>query len=463
MPRYNYPIIVIGAGAAGLVVAIGASRAGKKVLLVERGTWGGDCTNFGCIPSKALISCAHVAHAVRTSDQHGIHISDATMSTAGAFEYTRDKVKHFVDEEGPDQLAEMGVETLTGAARFIDAHTLEVEGQRVTGANIVIATGSSAMVPPIPGLDTTPFLTNETIFDLQRVPDSLAIIGGGAIGCELSQAFQRLGSAVTLIEGMPHLLIREEPETQALMERHLQAEGVVIKVGEQVQRVEAGHIHLSNGQTVSADQILLAVGRKPNTDGLGLEQVGLEAKKGIPVDAYGRTKLKHIWAVGDCSGGAMFTHMAEAEARAVLTSLLIPGPFCKKLPKQAVPAVTFTDPEVARIGLTEAEARDRHRSLAVYTIPMSKVDRAIATGRTEGFIKVVTRKWSSQILGATIVGSGAGELLPEIGLAMKHRIPLRKLASLIHAYPIYGRGIRQAADLWLGQTVVGTVKGWMGR
>lgn len=482
MPRYDYPIIVIGAGAGGLVVAIGAAKAGKSVLLIEKGNYGGDCTNYGCVPSKALIASGHAAHTITNGHRYGLDYQPPQFKAAGAMERVRAIVKGIRDEEEPPVLAEMGVETLTGKASFVDTHTLSVnllEGgtKTVTGKDIVIATGSAPVVLPIPGLDTVPYLTNETVFELEALPDSMVVIGGGAIGCELAQAFARLGVRTTMLEFFEHIMGREEPEVAELMEQVLQAEGIGLYTGHKTNSVKIDGTTISleveakeSGATttLTCDALLVAGGRKPNCTGMNLEAVGIECtKRGIKTDLYGRTSQANVWAVGDVAGNALFTHTAENEGRAVLVNLLspLPWPKFKRDYKQAVPHVTYTDPEVAGVGLSEAQARELYgnHKIAVYQYNFDHLDRALTSGGTEGFIKVVTKKWSSQILGATIVGPRAGEMLPEIGLAMQHGIPLRKLASLIHAYPTYNLAIRKAADMWLSQTVLPSLKKLIGR
>lgn len=474
--KYDYPLIVVGAGAGGLVVAIGAAKAGKKVLLVDRGSWGGDCTNFGCIPSKALIASAHAAHTARNAEELGLDISLNHMDCTGALNRVRRIIRHFVDHESPSALKAINVDSLEGTASFVDRHTLKIvtknDNERfVSGKNIVLSTGSSPSVVPIEGLDSVEYHTNESIFQLETIPESLAIIGGGAIGAELAQAFQRLGSQVTLIEFFDHLLVREDVEVRDVIRERLEKEGVTLHLGCATEAVEKSGEGLrlrvkrkedDSNFEVTAKELLVATGRRPNIEQLNLEAAGIEySPAGIKVDAYGRCKAKNVWAVGDCTGGAMFTHMAEAEARAVLKSLLLPGPFKSRLPaEQAIPRVTYTDPEVASVGLSEAEALEKYRKdqLAIYLVPMTEVDRAIIAGATEGFIKVITFKWSSKILGATVVCPRGGEMLTEISTLMHCKKPLRKLATLIHPYPSYTQGIRKAADRWLTDTILPPLK-----
>lgn len=456
----RYSLIVIGAGAAGLVVAIGAAKAGKKVLLIEKGNYGGDCTNFGCIPSKSLIASAKAANTLKESKTFGMDFTIPFLNAKPSLERVRRIVEEVRSHEDPAALTKLGVDTLTGTAIFKSAHIIAVDGEEVFGKKIVIAAGSSPFIPPIQGLDKTPYLCNETIFDLQEVPMSLAVLGGGPIGCELAQAFQRVGSRVTLVHSHPRLLGREEESAQTLLAERLQKEGISLQLNAKVLEVsyqnEQFHIHLENGPPIVTRALLVATGRRPNVASMNLEAAGVQySEKGIPVDAYGRTNQKHIWAVGDITGAPFFTHWAESQARSVLASLLLP--FKKKIDKQAIPRVTFTDPEIASIGITEEQAK-KIGTIAVYHVPFTAVDRALTAGRTEGFVRIVTKKWSSRILGCTIVGPRAGEMLGELSLAMIAKIPLRKLARLIHPYPTYNQAIRKAAELWLTQTVLSIFK-----
>jgi pyruvate/2-oxoglutarate dehydrogenase complex dihydrolipoamide dehydrogenase (E3) component len=452
----KYPLIVIGAGAGGLVIAFGAAKAGRKVLLIEKGHYGGDCTNFGCIPSKSLIASAHAAHAVKEGKELGVELSQP-FKAFQSLERTRQIVEEVRSHEDPPALAQAGVETITGIAKFKNPHVIEVNGEEIFGKQIVIAAGSSPFIPSIPGLDQTSFLTNETIFNLKEIPESLAVMGGGPIGCELAQAFCRLGSNVSLIHTHDELLNREEEIAQKAIIEQFKKEGIALHLGQKpsevVYRDHHFQITLGANHQIRAVQLLIAVGRRPNIADLNLSAAGVNVSdKGIPIDAYGRTNQKHIWAVGDITGPPFFTHRAENQARCVLTSLLLP--FNKKLDtQQAIPRVTFTDPEIASVGLTEEEAK-KHHKIATYVVPFTAVDRAITAGRTEGFIQFVTNKWSSKILGCTIVAPRAGEMLGEVTLAMLAGIPLRKLARLIHPYPTYNQAIRKAADLWLTQTIL---------
>ncbi|MCH9625111.1 MAG: Soluble pyridine nucleotide transhydrogenase [Chlamydiales bacterium] len=438
----HYQIVVIGAGAGGLVVAIGAARAGKKVLLVEKGDWGGDCTNFGCIPSKTLIARAH--------------------QPEGVFEYVQKIVSQVRQHEEPEALNKLGVDTLVAEAHFLDSHQLSIEQEIVSADHFVIATGSSPLIPEIEGLAKTPYLTNETVFHLKQVPKSLCVVGGGPIGCELTQAFANLGSKVSLVHRRAYLLKKEESQAQQVITEQFKKEGIELYLDAFPKKIaydgQLFTLALS-AQQIMSEQILIAVGRKPNVERLQLERAHVNyTTSGIQVDRFGRTNQKHIWAIGDVTGGPQFTHAAENQGRAVLTSLLLP--FKKKISTQPVPRVTYTDPEVASFGPLEQEAIKYYGAdkLHIYNVPLTENDRAITAGRTEGFVKVITKRFSSQILGATIVAPRAGEMLPELSLAAQHKIGLRKIASLIHPYPTYNLAIRRASDLWLTQIFIPRLK-----
>lgn len=469
-----YPIIVIGAGAAGLVIANGAAKAGKKVMLIEKGNWGGDCTNFGCIPSKSLIASASAAHALRNAKELGVNAEVGPILADASLKRVRSIVTEIRSHEDLEALKKNGVDAVEAAASFIDPHTLLItdasgKSQQVHGKQIVIATGSSPFIPPVKGLSQAPFLTNETLFSLKEIPKRLAIMGAGPIGSELAQAMQRLGCSVSLIaKDLP--LMKEDPEVQEVIMQCFKNEGMTIYTDSHTEEVRYSNGEFTlviqekaSGKTakIHADALLVSVGRRPNISNLDLSKAGIAfSEKGIPVDRFGRTNHPHIWAIGDATGGPLFTHNAENQARTVLASLLLPFGLKKKLSSQPIPRVTFTDPEVASIGLSEKEALKLYPAskIAIYTVPYSQVDRAITANRTEGFIKIITKKWSSAILGAAIVGPHAGEMLMQISIAMHAKLPLRKLASIIHPYPTYSLAIRKASDLWLTQTILPSLK-----
>jgi pyruvate/2-oxoglutarate dehydrogenase complex dihydrolipoamide dehydrogenase (E3) component/uncharacterized membrane protein YdjX (TVP38/TMEM64 family) len=453
----KYPFIVIGAGAAGLTTSVGLAKAGKKVLLIEKGTWGGDCTNFGCIPSKALIAAAKEARFFDNKKQKGI---DALVRV-------REIVSKVRGEEGPEQLEKIGIETITGNASFLTSHCISVANDKnevlFQGKSIVIATGSSPKIPTIKGLNQTPFLTNETIFNLKHIPDSLCVLGGGPIGSELAQAFARFGAKVYIVQHSSRLLKKEEKEAADVIRKCFEKEGIELYFGvypSEISYSENFYTIKLPEKTIQATHLLVATGRSPNVKGLNLENAGVEySESGIPVDAYGRTSQKHIWAIGDIMGQEIFTHFAENRARTAFLSLILPVSL-KFDKKQAIPRVTYTDPEVASFGMQENQAIEElgEGSVKALTVPFSQNDRAITAGREEGFVKVVTEKNSSKILGATIVGPRAGEMLPELSLAAYCGIPLKKIGKLIHPYPTYNLAIRKAADLWMKEVFLPKLK-----
>lgn len=460
----SYDLIVIGAGAGGLVVAVGAAKSGKQVLLIEKGNYGGDCTNFGCIPSKALIKSAEIAHLLFVSEEFGITTSKQSFNPNGALNRVRTLIQKVRHEEEPPALKALGVDTETGKASFEDMHTLCIDtGQKkmkVYGKRIVIATGSQPAVAEIKGLKETPFLTNETIFSLKEVPKTLIILGSGPIGCELAQAFKRLGAAVHLIASDHGLLPKEEPEIKALVKQQFMKENILLW-----NRALSPEVHYENGkfsimvqhpqnkqiEWIQGDQLLVATGRVPQIENLDLAKAKVKySEKGIQVDRYGRTSQKHIYALGDVLGSPFFTHLAEFQGRAVLRNLLLPWPFKSLVHPKYLPHVTFTDPEIASIGLSEEQAKMVYspKKIKSYQLPFTHLDRALTSGGTEGYIKVVTKKWSGRILGATIAAPRAGEMLMELSLAMHKKISLRIFSSIIHPYPTYSAIIRKIADLW---------------
>lgn len=436
--RMDHDLIVIGGGAGGLAAARAARRRGATALLVQQGPLGGDCTFTGCVPSKALIAAA------------------ARGSTFGdAMRAVRDAVATIARTEDDQVLAREGVDVVHGWATFRDPLTIDIDGHVARARRVVIATGARPAVPPIDGLDQVEYLTNETVFDLDRLPGSLAVLGGGAIGCELAQAFARLGSTVTIVEALDRVLAREEPETSAVITDALQRDGVDVRVGHAVSRVEpmpkkgAAMLHLADGTRIAADRVLVAVGRAGSVAGLGLEHAGVETSKGfIVTDDHLATTARGIWAVGDVAGRLQLTHAADEMGRIAVANAL--GRPRRRFDARAIPWAVFTAPEVGRVGLTEAEAVDRGGRVAY--LPFTELDRAIVTGETSGFVKLIagprplTRNaGGGRILGATVVAPVGGELIHEAALAMRTNMFAGRLAQTVHAYPSWSIAIRQAA------------------
>jgi len=436
----DYDLVVIGGGAGGLGAARAGARRGARTLLVQRGPLGGDCTFTGCVPSKALIEAA-AGGATFDDAVATVHRAVATIAAA----------------EDDDAVSREGIEVRHGWARLRSDGAVDVDGQAVRGRRIVLATGAGPSVPPIAGLAEVAYLTNETVFDLTELPPTLAVLGGGAIGCELAQAFARLGSTVTVIEALERLLPREDIDASRVVTKVFAEAGIGVRTGSRVVRVEAlatrgaARLHLDDGDPVEAGAVLVAIGRTPATAGMDLDAAGVEVdERGfVRVDGHLRTTAAGIYAVGDANGLSLFTHAADEMGRIAVNNASRRFPQRRFRP-ELIPRVTYTDPEVAHIGLTEADAAARGGRVAF--VPMAEVDRAIVTGRTEGFLKLIvgprrlTRGLAGgRVLGATVVAPRAGEVLHEIALAMRAGLFPARLALTVHAYPTWSTAVRQAA------------------
>ncbi len=467
----QYDIVVIGAGSAGLTAARFASRLGKRVALIEANRVGGDCTWTGCVPSKALLHAAKVAHTVRNANRYGISARDQQVDFGAVMFRVKSAVKDVYAQESPETLRAEGIDVLEGRAEFQDTRTLTVGQQEVSARRFLICTGAAPFVPPIPGLGDTPYLTYETFWDLRTLPDRLVVIGGGPIGCELAQACQRLGSRVTLVEAIDRVLPNDEPEASQAIAQALRRDGVDLWLSspvESVRRMDDGNRVLVNagGGTIKGDALLVAVGRQARVGGLGLERAGVEhSPRGITIDDYLRTRVKHIYAAGDCAGGYQFTHYAGFQGAMAVRNMLLPGR--SRARPQHPPWATFTDPEVAHTGYTEEQARQRFGDkVRVSMLPMACVDRAVTEDATEGFLKVVHRG-NGKPLGATAVGQRAAETLQAWTLASDNRLKMVDVARTMQAYPSQATGNQQVAwDAYLdGLTggVTGRVLRWLAR
>jgi pyruvate/2-oxoglutarate dehydrogenase complex dihydrolipoamide dehydrogenase (E3) component len=448
---YDYDLVVIGGGSGGLVAARLAHNFGAKVALIEKERLGGDCLHYGCVPSKTLIHIAKVAHTIRQGAALGVLAAapEVAMPRVAA------TIAGVIDQISADeQIYVEGVDVRFGQAVFTDGHTLTIAGTPITSKSFLIATGSRPALPALPGLSEAGFLTNQDVFDLDHLPASLVVMGGGPVGCELSQAFARLGSQVTLLQRHERLLPKEEPEVSQAIAEVLSADGVRIILGAQPQQVALQRqervvtFRDAHGApaTVSAEGLLVAVGRQPNIADLGLDHAGVQTnKQGIIVDAKMRTSTAHIFAIGDVIGGYQFTHVAAAQAGIAVPNAFLPRLIARTMKYDVVPWATFTDPEAARVGLTEAEARQRFGdAIHSETMPYAGIDRAQTDGATTGFIKLILNK-KDAILGAHIVGARAGEVLAEITLAMRHHLGVNEIIATIHAYPTYATGLQQTA------------------
>lgn len=464
-PAPIYDLIVIGAGTAGLVVAAGAAglNLGLKIALIEKSLMGGDCLNLGCVPSKTLIQSSRVAATIRDARSFGIRPPESVdVDFATVMQRVRRLRSEISSHDSANKFRCLGVDVFLGRAAFCDSQTIDVDGSRLRFKKAAITTGARAAHPDIPGLIDAGFLTHETVFSLTDRPTRLAVIGGGPIGCELAQAFQRLGSAVTLFHNKEHLLDREDADAAHLIEQSFIQDGVHLFLSSTVQRVEqtdAGKVihyqHQGMTETVIVDEILVGGGRSPNVEGLNLEAVGVKYNaSGVVVDDYLQTTNSRIYAAGDICMRWKFTHAADAAARIVLRNALF-APFGlgrSKLSSLVMPWVTYTDPELAHVGLYETEAHARGLETETIHIPFQEVDRALTDGETNGFVTVLLRRGSDQILGATIVARHAGEMISEVTFAMVKKQGLKALSQVIHPYPTQAQALKQAADKYYRKT-----------
>jgi pyruvate/2-oxoglutarate dehydrogenase complex dihydrolipoamide dehydrogenase (E3) component len=456
-----YNAVVIGGGTAGLVTAAGTAGLGGRVALIERNKMGGDCLNFGCVPSKALISSARLAEMIRHGSRWGLRDCEPDFSFADVFARMRDCRTELAPNDSQERFESLGVDVFRGKARFLSEDSVEVNGDVLRSTHFVIATGSRAAIPKIDGLENARFYTNETIFDeMREKPESIAIIGGGNIGCELGQALNRLGIRVTLLQNGSHLLPKEDADVSAFLEEEFLAEGIQVIKNATISSVtnseggvriegftEAGSSSRS-GFGIEAAALLIAAGRTPNIEGLDLASANVEAdSNGVKANDYLQTSRSHIYAVGDVIGRYRFTHMADAEARVAVRNILMPFQFLRqRMDYSVVPWCTYVDPEIATVGLTESAARKRGMEYDLLVQEIKDVDRAVLERRKKGFAKVLLKKGGDRILGVTIVCDHAGDLLHEFVLAMKCGIGMKKLGATIHAYPTFAELCRKSAD-----------------
>jgi pyruvate/2-oxoglutarate dehydrogenase complex dihydrolipoamide dehydrogenase (E3) component len=468
-----YNVVVIGAGTAGLVTAAGTAGLGGRVALIERNKMGGDCLNFGCVPSKALISSARLIQQIREAEKWGLDRQSPQFVFEKIFERMRVRRAKIAPNDSQERFESLGVNVFRGEGRFVSPHEVEVNGQKLRAKNFVIATGSRAAIPNIEGIEDVPYFTNETIFDgLKEKPESMIVLGGGPIGCELTQTFCRIGTQVTMIQRADQLLPREDRDVAEFLERRLINEGVRIIKNANARAVaiaDAGKIALEildrqwgrlAERTFFADALLVAIGRSPNLQSLDLKSAGVEVnEKGVRVTDYLQTSQRHIYAVGDVVGPFLFTHMADAQARVVVRNILMPFQFLRrKMAYSVVPWCTYTDPEIAHVGLGEKEANRKSVNYDLFLVPLEDVDRAVVESEETGFAKILTAKGSDKILGATIVAPHAGDLLHEFVLAMYAKIGLGKIASMIHSYPTLAELARKAGDKYNKTRLTPTAK-----
>ncbi len=457
-PAPVYNLVVIGAGTAGLVTAAGAAGLGARVALVERHLMGGDCLNYGCVPSKAIIRSARLCADIRRAAALGVQVPEGTEAGFAAVMARMRRLRAGISQhDSARRFQDIGVDVFLGQARFTGRNTIEVDGKTLRFKKAAIATGGRAVRPDIPGLADAGFLTNETVFSLTERPRRLLVMGGGPIGCEFAQAMLRLGCQVTLLHKYDRLMNREDPDAAAIVQKIFLREGMTLILNAAPTRVEktaGGKVvyYRDDGreEAVEVDEILVGAGRAPNVEGLNLEAAGVNYEggkgRGILVNDRLQTSNRNIYAAGDICLPYQFTHMADASARIVIQNALFFGR--KKLRALTIPWCTYTDPEVAHVGLSEQEAQKRKVPYQVFKKPLREVDRAVIDGEDEGFVKILVSEGSDRILGATIVASHAGEMISEVTGAMAAKMGLGKLAGVIHPYPTQAEAIRAAGDLY---------------
>jgi pyruvate/2-oxoglutarate dehydrogenase complex dihydrolipoamide dehydrogenase (E3) component len=463
----SYDLIVIGAGATGLAAARAARKAGRRVALVEAARPGGDCTHYGCVPSKTLLDIAHRVAGARAAEEWGLAPVGA-VDFGKAMRHVHDVIAQIEQDESPEQLAAEGIDLVRGWARFTSLRSIDVDGRRLGAARYVLATGAHAAIPPIDGLDAVPYLDNKTLFDLTERPEHLLIMGGGAIGVELAQAFAQLGARVTLVEAAARLLMKEEPEAAAVMTTVLERAGVDVRTGAAVEKVTAGPtLHLAGGDSISGSHLLVAVGRTPATGGMDLDNAGvaLGDHAEIVTDRHLRTTAEHVFAAGDCTSPLQFTHVGDEHGRLAagnaFASTRLPG-FAggpAAFDDRVVPWVTFTDPEVGRVGMTEQQAFDTYGDRArVAVVTLGEMDRPRTAAHTDGYIKLIAgprqvarQHIFDQVIGLTAVAPAGGELAAQAAVAMRTGMLAGRLAQTITPYPTYALGLRVAAARLFGE------------
>ena len=456
MSKYEANIVVIGAGSAGLVSAYIASVVKAKVILVERHKMGGDCLNTGCVPSKAILRSAKIANYMRRAEEFGLQSVEVKPVFGKVMQRVQKIIKEIEPHDSIERYTELGVECVTGEAEIIDANTVKVGNRSITTKSIIIAAGARPFVPPIEGLDKIEYLTSDNVWELQDQPKRLVVLGGGPIGCELSQAFSKLGSEVTVVEMMGQLMGREDADVAELISNTFERDGIrVLTNHKAVKFTNDGekvlHCESDSGMVeIPFDEILVAVGRKANSDGMNLEKLGIQTRRNgtIETDGYLRTAVPNIFACGDIAGPYQFTHTAAHQAWFAVVNALFGFAKKFKVDYRVIPWATFTLPEVARVGLNESDAKEKGLDYEVTRYGIDDLDRAIADGEAHGFIKVITPRGKDKVLGVTIVGHHAGDLISEYVLAMKHNIGLNKILGTIHLYPSLAESNKYVAGNW---------------
>ncbi|MFP4579542.1 MAG: mercuric reductase [Candidatus Sumerlaeia bacterium] len=472
-PQERYNLLVVGGGPAGLVAASGAAGLGAKVALVEKHLMGGDCLNVGCVPSKSVIHGSRIMHDLSEAREMGMEIPEpGPEQFAATWERMRQVRVRISENDSARSLSEKGIDLFLGDGRFVDAHCFEVDGKQIRFKKALVCTGGRPKGLDVDGAEETGYLTNETVFSITERPGRLVVLGGGPIGCELSQAFRRLGTQVTIISDVDQFLPKEDPDAATILRDQFEREGIAMHFSAQVERLEKRegeklvHVVLGSGEneTIVCDEILVAIGRAPNVEGLGLENANVECHRhGIAINDRFQTTAPHIFAAGDVATRYKFTHAADFAARAVIQNALFFGR--KKLSAMNMPWCTYTSPEIAHVGMYEADARKKGIEVDTYKTDLADVDRAICENEDHGFVKIHVEKGKDKILGATIVANHAGEMISEISVAMAAGLGLGGLASVIHPYPTQAEAIRLTGDAYnrtrLTPFVAGLFKKWL--
>ncbi|HLG29137.1 MAG TPA: mercuric reductase, partial [Candidatus Brocadiales bacterium] len=460
----EFDLTVIGGGAGGLVVTSGAVQLGARVALVEKNKLGGDCLYQGCVPTKTLIQSAKIASLIKRAKEYGLDDTNASFDFKNIMSRMRNVISKVGEHDDPKRFENLGVKVFFGNGRFIDRHTFELNGRTIKSRKFVISTGSRAVAVPIKGLEHIKYLNNESALNLDYLPKSIIILGAGPIGIEFAQVFARFGSKVTVIEKMGQILPREDKEISDILESILKEEGIDIHTCVNVDHVkQEGNLKVvvaeCSGQekTYQADEFMLAIGRAPNLEGLNLEAAGVKVeRRAIMVNRTMRTTVRNIWACGDVTGQYLFTHAAEYQAGLVVANALIP--FMKrKADYSVVPWVTYADPELGRVGLTEDEAREKYGDVKVYRYDVKELDRAIIEGEDKGIIKIICTK-NGKILGAHVLAPQGGELLHEFALAMQNNIGVKGITGTMHVYPTLSQAVRRTTNKYYAEKIF---SGWV--
>ena len=455
--RFDANVVVVGGGSAGLVTSLIVAGAKARVVLVEKHRMGGDCLYTGCVPSKSIIRSGRIMEYIRRAEDYGIVDAAGKVDFAAVMRRVQTVIETIAPHDSPERFTSLGVECVSGAARLLSPYEVEVEGKRITTESIVIASGARPFIPLVPGLDGIDYLTSDNVWSLTELPPRLLVVGGGPIGCELAQAFSRLGSKVTQVDMAERIMPREDADVSAAVSARFEAQGIEVLTSHRLQKfetVDGEHFmqaeHQGETVRVAFDRVLLAIGRKANTEGFGLEEIGvaLTPQGSVEVNEYLQTSLPNVFACGDVAGPYQFTHMASYQAWFAALNAIAGGIWRSRVNYSFVPWATFTDPEVARVGLSEDEAKQRGIAYELTRYEMNHHDRSLADGEAHGFVKILTVPGKDKILGVTIVGYHAGEQIAEFVFAMTHNMGLKSISAVTHIYPTLGEANKFAANAW---------------